>query len=439
LVEFVRALPEMTIASLPDDRADRVLDLAESLRSVDWELPEQVREVNFHVFGVRGAPRTADFSGYRYLIVSPFVNDTGLYHVAPNESADVTLVSRAEELDKLDPASLKGISTRVISALAGLEEPDQSNSYGGARDLLGGLHAKLFVIERSKLAHLFVGSANATDAAFSGNVEFLVELVGGATKLGIDEFLGDDAPFASMLETYSPMGGADPGPDEDPIRILEEVLRDLAERSFTLTVQPDSDLFRIEAATNEAIRLPVDVGATMELLTRPGEAAMLVDGKPASASFTRVALADITPFLVLRASLDTGLGEISRATVVRAELRNDPPGRLDEVLARQVDTPEKFLHFLTLLLGLGTTIVSPPGGEGGAGGGWGRAMGRSGILELLLRALAERPASLVELDRLVSRLLLTNKGKTVLPHGFEELWSEMQLARARMDGFEQEQ
>lgn len=51
----------------------------------------------------------------------------------------------------------------------------------------------------------------------------------------------------------------------------------------------------------------------------------------------------ITPFIVLRAE---DAGKRQRATVVHARLLGDPPGCFDEILARQVDTPQKFLAFL---------------------------------------------------------------------------------------------
>lgn len=43
---------------------------------------------------------------------------------------------------------------------------------------LVGLHAKVFAFEVGQQARLFLGSANATGAAFKSNVEILVELVG---------------------------------------------------------------------------------------------------------------------------------------------------------------------------------------------------------------------------------------------------------------------
>jgi hypothetical protein len=91
-------------------------------------------------------------------------------------------------------------------------------------------------VERNRRAHVFIGSANATRAAWSGNVAVLVELVGGASKLGVDTFLDDDAPFAALLEPYATTGGASPDPQEEALRALQDLLRDLAEARFTATI-----------------------------------------------------------------------------------------------------------------------------------------------------------------------------------------------------------
>ena len=67
-------------------------------------------------------------------------------------------------------------------------------------------------------------------------------------------------------------------------------------------------------------------------------------------TFPGLEMVDITPFLIV--GVTDASGE-SRGTVVLAAFTGDPPGRQDELLARQIDTPEKFLRLLALLLSLG--------------------------------------------------------------------------------------
>ena len=75
--------------------------------------------------------------------------------------------------------TLESLDARVIDAMAGVdEEEDPDGDASERRGLLGQLHAKMFVVEpwgRAQKAHVLIGSANATDAAFTRNVEFLVD------------------------------------------------------------------------------------------------------------------------------------------------------------------------------------------------------------------------------------------------------------------------
>jgi hypothetical protein len=118
---------------------------------------------------------------------------------------------------------------------------------------------------------------------------------------------------------------------------------------------------------------------------------------------------------------------------VRASLVGDPPGRLDEVIARQVDTPEKFLRFLALLLGLAENPFAVLSGEAQGTGTWlANRIGQVGLFELLIRAVADRPAAIGDLDRLVERLEATEQGRAVLPSGFGELWATVREAHRQL-------
>ncbi|MBR7551076.1 hypothetical protein KC220_21290, partial [Mycobacterium tuberculosis] len=109
----------------------------------------------------------------------------------------LTVVSRQDALDGLSQEIADWIDDAyVLSPTAGLPADDENNS-GAA--LFNGLHAKVFALERAKLAHLFIGSTNATGPAFDLNVEILIELVGSSTVFGVEKLLGNDG-LGSLLE-----------------------------------------------------------------------------------------------------------------------------------------------------------------------------------------------------------------------------------------------
>jgi hypothetical protein len=414
LSDFVRALPDLVVRDFSPPRRERLHTVADELMLVEWEWPQDALELNFHALGVP-TPKTAlDFTGRRHLVVSPFVEDAGLAHVAPAGSTNVVLVARSEHIDRLQQVPVN-TNLRVMSAMAELEEER-------AEGELSGLHAKLTVVERGWNTHLFAGSANATHAAYNGNVEFVLELVRRTSKYGIDTYLDPQNGMGALLEEYEqqpPLADA----DEDRRWKLEALMRALAELDWAVTVS-GIDPYALDISTSQHLPKAAE-SLGVELLTRRGEALHPRAGEPASERLSGVPLADITAFLVLTLRD----GELVVTSVVPAALVNEPAERLDAVLARQVDTPEKFLRFLMLLLGL----LSPGSEVGGSSGGAGTWQtfggGGEGVFEVVARALADHPSRLDDLGRIVERLAATDKGQQILPPGFLELWALVDEAR----------
>lgn len=459
LARFLRQLPKWAVTDLAPERLERVNDLADRVERVEWSLPELVSSAHFHAMGVPRLLPDMDFSGYRHLVVSPFLNREGVRHVSGNNAQDVALVSRPEAIDALGPEFLTGLrrpnddAVFVLDPLANLdtgsveaETPATGGDGGGTHrhdqpangDELVGLHAKITIAERNRgETHVFVGSANATDAAYGGNVEFVVELVGRAKDLGVKTMMAiqedpTTANFRSLLQAYTPEPDrAMPELDEE-LHALENLLRSLAAVPFRMEVQPVERDYRLHLTSEAELDFPEGHVVQLALLTERGMSHTQTEPGRCDASFVTV-LADITPFVVMRVTNTTNL---VLSTVVHAPLQNDPPNRLDEVLARQVDTPEKFLRFLSLLLGLTdpSAIRADETNIGGAGAPWGMpAGGRTGLFELVVRALADRPDVLRDLDRLVIRLRETDRGREVLPDGFDALWDTVTEALENME------
>jgi hypothetical protein len=406
---------ELCVMPVDKERRRGIEALVDDLRRVDWERPEGVGDLAFYALGVPGESRP-DFKGTRQLAVAPFCNVKGVAITVPNPGG--TIVSCQDDLDRLPAGAADGVNVFVINELAGIPSDESGQTHG----VLTGLHAKLYVVETVHSARVLLGSANATDAAFGGNVEILVELTGTRGNLGINAMLSADRGFGAILEPYDRGVPNEEDPDD---LTLADLVRDIAAVPLTATVERADDALAIRLSSQIGMPAAAEgFRVTAELVTRPGEAVTLVAGSPVAGVFSGLAVVDVTPFVVITArdSRDEKL-----STVVCAQLVGDPAGRFDEVIARQVDTPEKFLRFLALLLGLAgdaTTVL----GEAVGGGTW-ITTGGPGILELLLRGLVDRPAQLDDLSRLVERLKSTEQGRKVLPDGFVELWEVIDAVR----------
>lgn len=447
LAAFLRKLPVWTVTPLGEERRARILDMADRASRVRWVPPEHVSEVRFHAFGVPGHAPTSDFRGYRHLVVTPFCNEEGITLVTAGNTRDVAIVSREEDLAALAPQFLGrlrrpgGDPVFVLDPLAGLGSPAEPDSEGesaapAVESELTGLHAKITIAERNRgEAHVFVGSANATSAAYEGNVEFVVELVGRSSQLGVGTLMnrGDakNPAFRDLLQPYVPGDEASP-PEDEARRRLENILRNLAAVPSRIRVEPGQGGYLLHLTSDAALHVPPGHTVSVGLPTRPGVSHTTTASSPWDVRFTDVPLPDVTPFVTLRV---TDRSELTLGTVIHAPLENDPPGRLDEVLARQVNTREKFLRFLSLLLGLGdpASLWAAATDPDAVSTAWGAGLGGStGVFELVIGALADRPASLADLDQLVSRLRATDAGRRILPEGFEEFWSAITSAMSSL-------
>ncbi|NKS22301.1 hypothetical protein GS467_13950 [Rhodococcus hoagii] len=404
-----------TVTPLDADRGERIHALADAIRYAQWELPDDAKTLDFHVLGVPGHKTKLDFSGTRQLVVSPFLTDDGLAYVRSVGNRRLAVVSRREALDQLDPECARSIDDAyVLNPDAGIPDPDSTGS------VLSGLHAKAYVVEFANQTRLFLGSANATGPAFARNVEILVEMTVRSTAFGIDTLLGDKG-MAAILRPYPAEGGAAPDPDEDAKKELANVLRALAAIPITVTVAPDADRFDLRLRTDRPLDVPDGFALAIGLTTRPGNNIRIDTGADLDHHIRRLTLVEITPFVTLTVTSPAGL---VASTVVVATLVGDPPERLDEVIAAQLKSPEDFLKLIALLL-------SVQGIHGGTGASWsaatsGGAAGdaASGVLEVLLQALARGDGDLEAIGRIVDRL----DGRDVLPDGFSELWRAVEDA-----------
>ncbi|WP_264004156.1 phospholipase D family protein [Mycolicibacterium sphagni] len=455
LAEFVRALPAMAVLPLPDLREARIRDLANTVARIEWERPSDVRAVRFHPYGIRGVtpePLHALFDGVRHGIISPFLSDEGIRRIIPSRSESIVVLARREQLERLDSRTLERIDALILDDAANdddaapegdpqdTESADATTASPKAEPMVG-LHAKAYVLDRRSGSHLFVGSANATEAAFGGNVEMLVEFEGPQPKLGVVALLGEQSRLRAMTIPFEPQGDAEIPPDEVADQALEQVLRSLAARRYFAHVvageehpyAPDDGgaderetVYHIRLSADGSTNIPAELNARATLLTRPAKASA-VPGEPVV--FERLALTDITPFIVLR--ITDGRGA-TRSTVVTAALEGDIPGRQDAVIARQLADRSAFMRLLALLLafddGDGVLHFDP---SGALPAGW--AEDGSGLFETLVRAIGVEHGGLADVRRIIEHVRAADGRRpegapSVLPDGFNELWKSVWAA-----------
>ncbi len=435
LARFVGALPGLAATPLSPDRHAVLTDLADELRRVEWELPDGVRKVRFHPIGLpraRRFPVDEHFRGYPKLVISPFVREGAIRRIfRPRAGQTAVLISRGGELKALPTDALEHVDVFELDPTASLAVDDPEGE--ADRSFFTQLHAKVFVVERDKRAHLFVGSANATDAGLGQNVEFLCELVGRVGTLGVDALVGKDAPLRALLTPYDPSTDPNGKDNREDSRALENLLIDIAGGiHFRTTVTEESEGWVARIAADSAPgRIRDGAGVTIAPHNRPDETHPLDPAEPLDVELPPCELADITAFLRLTARQSVKGKVLECSTVVCSQLEGSPDDRFRQIFARQIDTPEKFLRLLALLIGFASGTVTEIAVNGEGSGRWSAGAGQ-GVLELLARALADSPESIDHLDEIIEHLRRSPHGRAVLPPGWDDVWLPVLEARRAM-------
>jgi hypothetical protein len=358
------------------------------------------------------------------------------------------LVAREEALNALKADLLSGFSkTYTLSERASSEPQDDDpiESPLDDEDVPTGLHAKLYIADVGWDARLWIGSANATSAAFDRNVEFLVELGGKKSRYGIDAFLlgdGEGQGFLPLLEPYlPPPQPLTPDPDVERLRAaLEVARRTLASAPLRARVsaEPDGQRYRLvlETAEGPMVSLPPDVTATVRPVTLREDQAQPIGADGALvADFGAISFEAISAFFAFELSGTHAGKTLTLPFAVNVPLVGTPEDRYQRVLLSLLDDSSKLMRFLLLLLGGTPEVPGSPssGADSPAGyGRWGPAgWSSSTLLESLLRALDRTPEKLDHIARLVSDLRATEDGRRMLPPGFDAVWDPIWAARAR--------
>ncbi len=449
LADFVASLPDLAVRQPVAEHARQIVKcMQDELRRVRFELPDNVDEISFWPIGVQEYNRWP-FEGRRdrMLVVSPFLKDMCLRQLT-NQGTEHVLISSQEALQAINADTLSAF--QHIYTLTELEdnEPSQEEAEEQPSPEIGlsGLHAKLYVLEAGWDASVFAGSANATNAAFEKNVEFLVGLHGKKSKLGIETIMegnGEKPCLTDLLEEYrAPTTAVEPDPDQKKLEeLLEKAQQQLARMKLQARLQPGSakDLYevRIERLDEDSIKLPADVAICCWPITLQNDRRIAFAATEQTvASWTAIPFGSLTSFFAIELKATRGQKSLAKTFVLNIALQDAPEDREHRVLLGLLQDPAKVMRFILLLLAEDAWQVHDLGDGSKDADKHGRrpfSFFAPTLLESLVRALDKDPQKLDAIGKLISDLDTSEQGKTLLPAGLKEIWPEIWAARKKVN------
>jgi hypothetical protein len=434
LADFIAALPDFALNKLAPKRRQGVAKIADELRRVKFTWQEGFDEsrCRFWVAGLDGR-KTAPFGPRRdqKLIVSPFVSNSVVSDFL-STGGETHLISRQECLQELPQETLRRCKSVRFLAPEVVDESDEDAATAGSGEVLDGLHAKLFVIDRGWDASVFSGSFNATAHALEHNVEFMVELVGKRSQFGVDQFLRQvkgETNFADLLHDYDVTTAS--VPVDAASRKLDDLL-DAAKRALVaasprliVTSAGEKDLFDLSLECAHVPRWP---DSTVEVrawpITQQADREQTLNNR--AVVFPRLSFAGLTPMMAFSVSAKVGETVGKTVFVMNLSMQGAPEDRQDRIVRSLIENRDQLLRYILFLLGSGDEAASSSGdlrklltsGQDGQG----RALPHPYLLETMLRALHRGPAQLARVASLLEVLRKEPSSSELLSSDFQKIW-----------------
>jgi len=419
LSDLLRRLPGLGDETLEDAVIADIQQLADEVKRTAFPAPEGFDSgLEFYVLGL--GKQRAHWSpveqATRILAIAPFLSDKALQKIARLASSESLLVSRADQLSQLETDLANDWSVvQVLSSTADVEAEDESQ----LRPF--GLHAKLMVFEWGHRATWFIGSANLTDAAFTGrNVELMASASGpkgrpGGKGIGINLFM--ESGFQSLCEDYQP---AEYAPEEETAQEAATKLKQAREAllgaELRVSCRPAEGDWQM--AVQGGIALPQGVTLTAWPLSVEGhQAKEWQDGVS-----WYLPIARLTAFIAFSIAVDGHDERLDLA--IKLPVEGMPEERIHHVLRTLIDSPERFMQFLRALLGGLEEIAGLIGDSSGQTWNFAGGQGLRGepLLEDLLRAASRDPQRLLPVRRLIADLRQSEEGRKIVPDDLYVVW-----------------
>ena len=258
-----------SVRQIPRPLAALIDQMQQEVRRVEFKPPDGFDEIAFWPIGL-DTKEVWPFQGRieRLLVISPFVKEPILSRLT-KQGSDHVLISRLEELQCLRPKALQSFAKVYEMTDDTVDEaaPDLPSKLNGAPTT--GLHAKVYVADDGWQGRVWTGSANATNAAFGRNVEFLVELRGSKSHCGVDAVLNSDTNDVSLsdfLRPYEPKEAVPVDPDIEALDdLLDEIRRRIVALDLTAHISEGANGYLVELCTQASKPKALPAGVTLRV------------------------------------------------------------------------------------------------------------------------------------------------------------------------------
>ncbi|MYI77520.1 MAG: hypothetical protein F4077_07145 [Gammaproteobacteria bacterium] len=437
--DLLEELTSLSRPRIPKNLSTRLNTMGEEISRCEFLPPEGFHQspIEFQPIGIPGYPRlnlNVEY-GKRVFAVAPFVNRSALDAVRVLGPTESRLISRPHELDTVPAecleewSSVKFLDDDINYSDEEMVDEDISNE--DTNTSLAGLHAKFVVVEHKRSqATWTLGSANLTAAAFNGhNVEIVAQLSGHANRVGIDSVWKEIEVFCHEYKSSQEMKERSEE-EQNARKLLNEAESNfLDSQTLRISCKPEDSGELWEWSLIGGFKIDQDVKVhAWPISVNKDESKEL----QLPVSWQRMPEERLISFVAFRFSVQK-FPDLDESFVLNLQISGVCPDRVDKVLRSVIDSTEKLLLFLRLLLGENHDdwIVSSENGTKVQDVFYKAGFALETLLEDLLRVVSRHPDRLEPFQKLIANLNETPEGRALIPKKLETLWQAVEQALAK--------
>ena len=446
LVQFIEYLKGF----LPEeDPCSWLAEFLDELRRTSFEIPRPFESFAFHPVGpgLHSHNPALSVRAHDGLVMSPFVHRETLKRLRSNVESGLVLVSEPQELRRIPNSVLKTMD-RVWHLREEIVSSEQliARADGTGDAQFQHLHAKVFLFWSGKnygRTTMFLGSANATEAADGRNVEFVLELQcprGYLNQQSVQRELFGDAESNGPFRIYDIQ-------DDEISTEQDDWERELRQFEYELLKAPcDGYVEHSRNSENYDLCLQFDLQGldrfvSFEITVRPLTVGASIQdqalrlGVANAVTFGVISEVDLTRFFVFRIESDEK--EHVREYLRLVRVRGMPTERLSAIRRKIVDSREKFFAYLRFLIApeirkedLLVRLENEEQLESGShesSSGWHADLP---VFEEMLVAASRSPHKIKKANRVIQELIRQQakdrSGESVVPPDFADFWAVFQ-------------
>ena len=411
LIKFIEYLSRY---STDDDKTAKIHQIMDELSFVEFELNSPFEGFEFIVngigdkFAIQNHQLFTNNSLNKLLIMTPFLSKDVIegFNSRKNPKSPATLITRLQSLDKdltLDNFDVYALKDEIVdgeSLISGETEEFTKQD----------IHAKMYVVEKTKYTDLYLGSLNASHNALYGNIEFIIKLWARKRRFNINKVLkevfngeadGPDNPFQLIDLNNLKLGES----DENNLNL---VVKGIVRLTAAAKIIENGAKYDIELEfENDCDKYDITVNPLLSNKTREFSRRMV---------FKELDKTQLSEFFVITVSKD----DETVRRVIKISVDNLPEDRQKEVVSKVINDKTAFIRYVAFLLG-DEYILSSIEEEGESPGDTpkGFIIQLPELYEKMLKSAMYAPEKFQEIEFLIKTL----SDDDVIPEGFDELYN----------------